>query len=188
MVMNDADVPNTGKRQPPASTRFRKGQSGNPRGRPKDSKRQAPYHTVLSQKVTVREEGVSRQMTAAEAFLLHVTRSGLEGDGAAARAAMAAIEEARVRRGPPDADLSRVILLQSTLPGAVSDALIGLRGVVKLDPCRPTARLAIEPWLVEMALDRLGDRHLTFSEQQAVWKAARAPWKVKWPTWWEYKA
>ena len=45
--------------------------------------------------VTIREDGVERRVTAAEAFLLHVTKRGLEGDGAAARAAMAAIEVAR---------------------------------------------------------------------------------------------
>ena len=48
--------------------------------------------------VTIREDGVERRVTAAEAFLLHVTKRGLEGDGAAARAAMAAIEEARAAR------------------------------------------------------------------------------------------
>jgi hypothetical protein len=55
------------------TSRFRKGQSGNPRGRPKGSRHKAPYETVLGQTVTVREDGIPRQMTAAEAFLLHVT-------------------------------------------------------------------------------------------------------------------
>ena len=57
-----------------------------------------PYEAVLGQMVTIREDGVERRVTAAEAFLLHVTKQGLEGDGAAARAAMAAIEEARATR------------------------------------------------------------------------------------------
>ena len=34
----------------------------------------------------------------AEAFLLHITKQGLQGDGAAAGAAMTAIEEARNRQ------------------------------------------------------------------------------------------
>ena len=84
--------------RPPASTRFRKGQSGNPRGRPRGRRNEPPYEAVLGQMVTIREDGVERRVTAAEAFLLHVTKRGLEGDGAAARAAMAAIEEARAAR------------------------------------------------------------------------------------------
>ena len=58
--------------------------------------------------VTIKEDGVERRVTAAEAFLLHLTKRGLEGDGAAARSAMAAIEEARSARkthGPAIPDL-----------------------------------------------------------------------------------
>jgi hypothetical protein len=66
--VNDTDAPRIGRGRPPMTSRFRKGQSGNPRGRHK-----APYETVLGQTVTVREDGIPRQMTAAEAFLLHVT-------------------------------------------------------------------------------------------------------------------
>ena len=95
-----------GYRRPPASTRFRKGQSGNPRGRPRGRRNEPPYEAVLGQMVTIREDGVERRVTAAEAFLLHVTKRGLEGDGAAARAAMAAIEEARAARLASEPDES----------------------------------------------------------------------------------
>ena len=112
-----------GYRRPPASSRFRKGQSGNPRGRPRGSRNEPPYEAVLGQMVTIREDGVERRVTAAEAFLLHVTKKGLEGDGAAARAAMAAIEEARATR------LARTPLETITFvtiyagPGSVNGAL-----------------------------------------------------------------
>ena len=53
-----------------------------------------PYEAVLGQMVTIREYGVERHVTAAEAFILYVAKKGLEGDSAAARAAMA-VEVAR---------------------------------------------------------------------------------------------
>ncbi len=44
---------------------------------------------------------------AAEAFLLQLTKSGLEGDGAAARASLAMIEQARERHGVGQRELFR---------------------------------------------------------------------------------
>ena len=43
--------------RPPSSTRFRKGQSGNPKGRPRNRSREIPYDAVLGQMVTIREDG-----------------------------------------------------------------------------------------------------------------------------------
>jgi hypothetical protein len=171
----------TGYGKPPVSTRFRKGQSGNPRGRPRGRHKQPPYQAVLGQMVTIREDGIERRVTAAEAFLLHVTKQGLEGDGAAARSAMAAIEEARASRGDTDKTICFVTVY--VRPGSVTGALEALRMARKLDRHRDTARMALEPWIVEAALARL-DRRLTPDEQRAVVAATRTPWRVKWPEWW----
>ncbi len=174
--------------RPPSATRFRKGQSGNPRGRPRGSRNEAPYEAVLGQMVTIRENGLERRVTAAEAFLLHITKRGLEGDGAAARASMAAIEDARAKRitGRPDRVTHFAIVCAK--PGSVGSALEPLRMAVKQDRYRPTARMKVEPWLVEEALARLGDRRLTLDEQATIYAATRTPGKVSWPVWWEIRA
>jgi hypothetical protein len=44
---------------------------------------------MLGQEVIIRENGRERRVTAAEAFLLQLTKLGLDGDSAAARAAIA---------------------------------------------------------------------------------------------------
>jgi hypothetical protein len=53
----------------------------------------------------------------------------------------------------------------------------------KLDPYRETARMTLEPWLVEAALARLG-RKLNPAEQRIIVNATRTPRKVRWPEWW----
>jgi len=99
-----------GYRQPPRSSRFRKGQSGNPRGRPKNRHREIPYGAVLGQMVTIREDGRERRVTAAEAFLLQLTQKGVAGDSAATRASLEAIEVARAKTAVTTQGPSKIIM------------------------------------------------------------------------------
>ena len=179
------DAPNhdVGYGKPPKSTRFTKGRSGNPKGRPRGRKNEPPYEAVLGQMVTIREDGVERQVSAAEAFILRMTKLGLEGDGPAACAAMSAIQEAHAARGMNGEETLTVIIQRFVAPGSVTGALTALRMATKLDLYRPTARIALEPWLVEQALERLGNRRLSRKEQETVVKATRMPKRVRWPEW-----
>lgn len=180
----DAEPAATGYRRPPEATRFRKGQSGNPKGRPRNRRKDVPYNTVLGQMVTIREEGRERRVTAAEAFLLHLTRKGLAGDNAAARASLAAIEAAREKRGAPEATLITEIRLVMMGFG-VGSVLVPLGIGRKLHPLdEERVRWQLQPWIVEAALKRLGNRKLSIDEQRDVWAVTRTPETVNWPAWW----
>jgi hypothetical protein len=176
---DDAEDSGVGYRRPPRTTRFTKGRSGNPAGRP-PGRRQAPYETVLGRMVTIRENGIERRVTAAQAFLLQLAKRGVEGDGVAARASLDMFEEARKLlslSGFPN------IVVALVYPGSVTPALEALRMAKKLNPYSDTARMALEPWLVEAALARLR-RRLSPADQRTVVNATRTPRKVRWPKWW----
>lgn len=190
MIGHEADTEPaaTGYRRPPEATRFRKGQSGNPKGRPRNRRKEIPYDTVLGQIVTIREEGRERRVTAAEAFLLHLTRKGLAGDNAATRASLAAIEAAREKRGAPEANLIteiRLIMMGFGVGSVLAPLGIG-RKLHPLDEER--VRWQLQPWIVEAALKRLGNRKLSIDEQREVWAVTRTPETVNWPAWWTERA
>lgn len=181
---NAQDMP-VGYRQPPQSNRFAKGRSGNPKGRPKDRHRQLPYDFVLGQMVTIREDGRERRVTAAEAFLLQLTRKGLQGDSAAARSSLGAIETARATRGSLDAP-DILCIVHSTYGIGTVLRTLGM-GVLRNRLDEHRVRWELQPWIVEAALSRFGDRTLTQDEQREVWNATRRPNTVGWPDWWTYR-
>lgn len=175
-----------GYRRPPAATRFVKGQSGNPKGRPKGRHRQLPYDTVLGQMVTVREDGRERRVTAAEAFLLQLTRKGLAGDSAAARASLDAIEAARAARGARLAQPAtlRVVLMSFGVGTALKHLGLATKRN-RLDEKR--VRWELKPWIVEAALARMAPRQLDLAQQQEVWANTYRPETVRWPAWWVWR-
>jgi hypothetical protein len=176
----DDDDDDVGYRRTPKATRYAKGRSGNLDGRPRGRHREAPYEAVLGQMVTIRENGSERRVSAAQAFMLQLAKLGLEGDSSAAQSSLTLIEEANNQQSPTvPHTITRVIID----PGSVTLALMPLRMARKLDPYRETARMALEPWIVEAALARLS-QPLSPADQRTIMKASRTPNKVRWPEWW----
>jgi hypothetical protein len=176
----------TGHCRPPAWSRFKKGQSGNPQGRPRKRTAQLPYEAVLTRKVTIQDGGRPRRVTVAEAFLLIERQRALKGDAKAAEMTRVAIERARL--APAGGELpTPLVVHQAVALGRVNSALLPLRMAYKAGRYRLDAQILLEPWLVEAALKRFGKKRLTPSEQQQVVDATRTPHKVTWPPWWEIK-
>lgn len=184
--LDPSELEEVGYRRPPKSTQFQKGRSGNPRGRPKNRKRGLPYDHVLGQIVTVREDGREKRVTAAEAFLLHLTKKGLEGDSASARSSLAAIEAARSKRFMDDDHLQITRIIITSFGPGVALGKLGM-AVKKYASDKQKSRWDLRPWIVEAALARMATRSLTTDQQREVWNATYRPDTVHWPAWWTYR-
>jgi hypothetical protein len=79
-----------GYRQPPKSSRFKPGQSGNPRGRPQGSTNlSTDLLAELREKVTVREDGRPRRISKQRALIKSLMVKALQGNVRATTAMLA---------------------------------------------------------------------------------------------------
>jgi hypothetical protein len=70
-----------GKGRPPLATRWKPGQSGNPKGRPKGSRPVgAVLQDIIQQKVPVTENGKTRRIPALEVILRRLTNDAMRSD------------------------------------------------------------------------------------------------------------
>jgi hypothetical protein len=129
---NDYDV---GYGKPPAHTRFRKGQSGNPSGKPKKVLSNAEILArELDSKVAITEDGKKKRLTKREVIYKAVTQKAMKGDLQAAKMALKedqpnynglAVEEDGVIRFTlhfPEEELRRQQLLSGEYPDWEEDS------------------------------------------------------------------
>ena len=84
--------------QPPQETRFRKGQSGNPQGRPKGSLNMAGVLLrTLREPVVVTASGRRKTITKLEAAMTQITNKAASGDLAALKLLTALVQSAEDR-------------------------------------------------------------------------------------------
>ena len=70
-----------GKGKPPERTRFKKGQSGNPKGRPPNSKNSATLlNEALSEVVVITENGQRKSITKKQAIVKQIVNKAASGD------------------------------------------------------------------------------------------------------------
>ncbi len=88
--------------KPPKHYQFKKGKSGNPRGRPKGEKSKghlAILDHMLSEKIDVREGGQQKKITKQEALLKKLFIDSMNGDKASIKIMLRYVEELSTLKG-----------------------------------------------------------------------------------------
>ena len=146
----------TPERSPsPRAGQFQKGQSGNPKGRPRkqialpDATRSA-FEIVLEKRVTVTQGGVDQELSVEEALQLRTYQDALAGNRAARREVLKMIEKrekAIADRGPRIIPLCTI--KTESLDPTNADAAMCLLGIAASDKSREEhnpGALLLEPW------------------------------------------
>jgi hypothetical protein len=88
--------------KPPASTRFKKGVSGNPKGRPKGSLNVATvFMKTLREKVVINENGQRRPVTKLEAAVKQLVNKAASGDQRSMRLLVELARDAEAKQSLP---------------------------------------------------------------------------------------
>lgn len=103
-MSNDDDY-EVGYRKPPKVTRFRKGKSGNPKGRPKGSRNlEVLINVELDRDVVIQENGKKLQLSKREALAKRIVNAALTGD-AKSTSALISMDQVRQDAEPEVVEL-----------------------------------------------------------------------------------
>jgi hypothetical protein len=169
---------------------YKPNHSGNRKGRPKGSrnKSKSVRRPFFDEMVTATIEGKKCRLPRRIAFLRTVkARAIAAGDGEIIRLFLDRdLDLSKVQAKVPYRDLTTTVLsLGGIRPNSLEGAIHALGGGELLYANSSTARMLLEPWVVEWGLAHLGERRLPRQDQRIVLFFARHPKRTQWPTWWE---
>lgn len=179
----------------PNSTRFRKGQSGNPKGRPKGKVRAettstaSAFDIIIGKTFAIMQNGVQRELSAEEALQLRTYQDAINGNRSARREILKMIARrekwlaarARTRAAPIE------FRTEAVDPDNADEAMLIL-GIAAVDQVRQShsrqerRHLLLEPWAVQAALSRRrGGSKLTDKEIAEIKRCTRNANTLVWP-------
>jgi hypothetical protein len=181
------------KPPPPSASRFRKGESGNPKGRPK--KRPAPstsaFDILIDRTLTLAQGGKPREVTVEQALQHRTYQDAIAGNRAARREVlkMIAKREKWLAEKVPKQHHSIEHLIEPADPDNANEAML-LLGIAERDtrdygPNDEYERLLLLPWAVQAALSRPGRRRLSAKNVANIKRCTRDAETLRWParTW-----
>jgi len=170
------------------TTRWQKGQSGNPAGRPKKRRPHVSAFDIIFEKnLTVIQSGVERELTITEALELKTYQAALKGSKMAARAVLKMIEKREIalaERAPPPVHKPMAFRWEQD-PRNADEAML-LLGIAVPDPrwtepCEYGTRIKLATWATQAALSRPGRQRLEKKEIDTINRVTLDADRLRWP-------
>lgn len=169
------------------STRFAKGVSGNPAGRPKQRRPHiSAFDIIFDKMLSVTQNGVERELTIDEALQLQTYQAGLKGSRMAARQVLKMIEKREVAIARLSPAPAAPLRMEWEHDSDNANEAMEILGIVEPDGSKPDddrypARLRIATWAAQAALSRSGRRKLAEEDVNEIKRWTLDADKLKWP-------
>jgi len=164
--------------------RFVKGQSGNPKGRPRMRRPHvSAFDIIFDKRLTATQNGVERELTVDEALQLQTYQAALKGSRMAVRAVLKMIEKrelALAKLAPPAARKPITVEREYDTDNADEALqLLGLASHIADDVSGRERRLKLEPWVTQLAVDRQRGLTLSTSDATLLRNCTHSPERLK---------
>lgn len=191
----DEDAPKTAP-NPPGPTRgqFRKGESGNPKGRPRGRKKvgsasPTSAFDILFEETTVTQSGIAAERPFEEVLQLRAYQDALAGNKMARREVIRMIiaREKALARAKPSIQFRKIERKFEGPDPRNADAALLLLGIAQPNPDRPEPyeghpHLHLQTWATQMALSRRrGGEPFEESDRNDIIRSTASPEQLRWP-------
>lgn len=168
-------------------TRFRKGQSGNPAGRPKARRpNNSAFDIIFDKTLTVTQNGVERDLTVDEALQIQTYQAALKGSKMAVRAVLKMIEKREAAIAKVNPRENRGVKVEVVASAANADKTLLILGLAVEDFVPPgggaaAATIKLQPWLSQLAISRPGRKAISEKEQEDIRRYTHLPETLRFP-------
>lgn len=163
MVDFNSATRGVGYKRPPAHSRFVKGKSGNPNGRPKGVGVGRTLANLVNQTISVTLEGVPRKMPLTEALAMSLAHRALAGNTGAAREFMKIVEKVAAEQKILEQKVDRVDKVEIVIVDP-KECNISLKKLGVIEQVEDNWR--IQTWVVEAAFARNNRLELNQRDRQ----------------------
>lgn len=165
-----------------SDTRFQKGQSGNPRGRPPKPRRPniSAFEIVLDKRLTATVGGKERELTVEEVLQQQTLKDALAGKRMAIRKVLKMIERreaALAKKNPPP---PRNIPFEIHHCADNANEAMRTLEIATPDPTHPN-RWKVNAWATQAALSRPGRRKFSKRDVESIKFFTDHPETLRWP-------
>ncbi len=163
-------------------TRFKPGQSGNPKGRPPKPRRPnvSAFEIVLDKRLTANVGGKERELTVEEVLQQQTLKDALAGKRMAIRKVLKMIEKREKALAKKNLQPRSPV---ETLTHHTSDnanEAMRILGIAEPDPSHPD-RWKVNAWATQAALSRPGRRKFSNRDVESITFFTNDPDKLHWP-------